>query len=105
MLFPLDTSIPTAFIAYRKWCKRKGYHFSGTKAAELYIGSIGHITTLPKNSNTTSPIFAISCGAVFSPTPYMARTVSYSGSCRARRSISARRTARVGGFHHDLLAL
>ena len=37
---------------YRKWCKRKGYHFSGTKAAELYIGSIGHITTLPKNSNT-----------------------------------------------------
>ena len=37
---------------YRKWCKRKGYHFSGTIAAELYIGSIGHITTLPKNSNT-----------------------------------------------------
>ena len=37
---------------YRKWCKRKGYHFSGIKAAELYIGSIGHITTLPKNSNT-----------------------------------------------------
>ena len=37
---------------YRKWCKRKGYHFSGTKTAELYIGSIGHITTLLKNSNT-----------------------------------------------------
>ena len=37
---------------YRKWCKRKGYHFSGSKAADLYIDSIGHITTLPKNSNT-----------------------------------------------------
>ena len=42
-----------AFIErYRKWCKRKGYHFSGSKAADLYIDSIGHITTLPKNSNT-----------------------------------------------------
>ena len=37
---------------YRKWCKRKGYHFSGSKAADPYIDSIGHITTLPKNSNT-----------------------------------------------------
>ena len=37
---------------YRKWCKRKGYHFSGSKAADLYIDSLGHITTLPKNSNT-----------------------------------------------------
>ena len=37
---------------YRKWCKRKGYYFSDFKAADLYIDSIGHITTLPKNSNT-----------------------------------------------------
>ena len=37
---------------YRKWCKRKGYHFSASKAADLYIDSIGHITTLPKNDNT-----------------------------------------------------
>ena len=37
---------------YRKWCKRKGYHFSDSKAADLYSNSIGHITTLPKNSNT-----------------------------------------------------
>ena len=37
---------------YRKWCKRKGYHFSERKAAELYMGSMGHITTLPRNSNT-----------------------------------------------------
>ena len=26
---------------------RKGYHFSDSKAADLYIDSIGHITTLP----------------------------------------------------------
>ena len=37
---------------YRKWCKRKGYHFSERKATELYMGSMGHITTLPRNSNT-----------------------------------------------------
>ena len=37
---------------YRKWCKRKGYHFSEFKAADLYIDSLGNITTLPKNGNT-----------------------------------------------------
>ena len=37
---------------YHKWCKRKGYHFSQRKAAELYMDSMGHITTLPRNSNT-----------------------------------------------------
>ena len=37
---------------YRKWCKRKDYHFSPQKAAELYMDSAGHITTLPRNSNT-----------------------------------------------------
>ena len=37
---------------YRKWRKRKGYHFSDSKAAELYTGSVGHMTTLPKNSST-----------------------------------------------------
>ena len=37
---------------YRKWCKRKRYHFNEQKAAELYMDSMGHITTLPKNSNT-----------------------------------------------------
>ena len=37
---------------YRKWCKRKGYHFSERKAAELYMDSMGHVTTLPRNSNT-----------------------------------------------------
>ncbi len=43
-----DTS-ETAFIErYRKWCKRLGYYFSETKAADVYIDSLGHITTLPK---------------------------------------------------------
>lgn len=37
---------------YRKWCKRKGYHFSTSKASDLYIDSLGHITTLPRNNNT-----------------------------------------------------
>lgn len=37
---------------YRKWCKRKGYHFSALKSAELYAGSTRHIATLPKNSST-----------------------------------------------------
>ena len=42
-----------AFIErYRKWCKRKGYHFSEVKAEDVYIESAGHFPTLPKNSST-----------------------------------------------------
>jgi transposase len=37
---------------YQKWCKRKHYHFSFQKAGDIYIESLGHIVTLPKNSNT-----------------------------------------------------
>ena len=37
---------------YKKWCKRKSYNFSATKAADVYIDSLGHIVTLPKNDNT-----------------------------------------------------
>lgn len=37
---------------YRKWCKRMGYKFSAAKASDIYIGSRGHIVTLPKNNNT-----------------------------------------------------
>ena len=37
---------------YQKWCKRKGYHFSAEKASDIYAGSCGHFTTLPKNDNT-----------------------------------------------------
>ena len=42
-----------AFIErYQKWRKRKGYHFSAEKALDVYAGSCGHFTTLPKNDNT-----------------------------------------------------
>lgn len=37
---------------YQKWCNRKGYHFSEEKAKDIYAGSCGHFTTLPKNDNT-----------------------------------------------------
>ncbi len=37
---------------YQKWCKRKGYHFNQEKALDVYAGSCGLITTLPKNENT-----------------------------------------------------
>lgn len=37
---------------YQKWCKRRGYHFSAEKAADLYAESCGLFTTLPKNDNT-----------------------------------------------------
>lgn len=42
-----------AFIErYRKWCKRKGYHFSVEKALNLYAPSCGNTVTLPKNDTT-----------------------------------------------------
>ena len=42
-----------AFIErYQKWCKQKGYRFSASKASDIYIDSLGHIVTLPKNNNT-----------------------------------------------------
>ena len=42
-----------AFIErYQKWCKRKGYRFSASKASDIYIDSLGHIVTLPRNNNT-----------------------------------------------------
>ena len=37
---------------YQKWCRRLGYNFSAAKASDIYIGSLGHIVTLPKNANT-----------------------------------------------------
>jgi len=37
---------------YRKWCKRRGYNFSQSKAEDVYIESWGHFNTLPKNANT-----------------------------------------------------
>jgi transposase len=37
---------------YKKWCRRRGYNFSGAKAENVYIESWGHFNTLPKNANT-----------------------------------------------------
>lgn len=37
---------------YKKWCKRMGYKFSAAKVSDIYIDSLGHIVTLPKNNNT-----------------------------------------------------
>ena len=37
---------------YQKWCKRKGYNFSQSKAEEVYAASLGHYPTLAKNDNT-----------------------------------------------------
>lgn len=41
---------------YCKWCKRKGYHFSTSKAAELYAASREMVVTLPKNALTKALI-------------------------------------------------
>ena len=45
-------SSPERADGHQKWCKRKGYHFSEEKALDIYAGSCGHFTTLPKNDNT-----------------------------------------------------
>ena len=37
---------------YQRWCKRKRYNFSASKAEEVYDASLGHFTTLPRNDNT-----------------------------------------------------
>lgn len=37
---------------YQKWCKRQGYNYSASKAADVYTDSLGHIVTLPRNDNT-----------------------------------------------------
>jgi len=37
-------------LRYKKWCKRKGYNFSEEKAFDVYVSSLGHFTTLPKNA-------------------------------------------------------
>ena len=37
---------------YQKWCKRKGYNFSGRKVKEIYEKSSGLIAMFPKDDNT-----------------------------------------------------
>lgn len=41
---------------YHKWCKRKGYHFSTAKAAELHAASLEMVVTMPKNTLTKALI-------------------------------------------------
>ncbi|MCK9478658.1 MAG: hypothetical protein M0R40_04045 [Firmicutes bacterium] len=38
--------------ANRKWCKRKSYNFSETKAEDVYIESFEHFNIMPKNETT-----------------------------------------------------
>ena len=37
---------------YKNWCKRNGYNFNEDKAFDVYVSSLGHWTTLPRNTFT-----------------------------------------------------
>ncbi len=37
---------------YKKWCKRKGYNFSASKAEEVYLAAADLIAVFPKDDNT-----------------------------------------------------
>jgi len=37
---------------YKKWCNRKGYNFSVTKAEKIYGASMDYIAVFPKDDNT-----------------------------------------------------
>jgi len=37
---------------YRKWCKRAGYHFSQSKAEDIYVSACGHVGVMPKDETT-----------------------------------------------------
>jgi len=37
---------------YKKWCKNDGYHFSQTKAEDIYASACGHFFVMPKNETT-----------------------------------------------------
>ena len=78
---------------YRKWCKRKGYHFSAEKALDAYAGSCGHFTTLPKNDNTKLLITTAAQQLLASKTT-LAALLSLKIRCPVPgRSASARRPA------------
>ena len=78
---------------YQKWCKRKGYHFSAEKALDVYAGSCGHFTTLPKNDNTKLLITTAAQQLLASKTT-LAALLSLKIRCPAPgRSASARRPA------------
>ncbi len=43
----------TAFTErYRKWCKRHGYNFSGSKASEIHAAALDRIAMMPKDAMT-----------------------------------------------------
>jgi len=56
---------------YRKWCKRKGYHFSEEKALDICASSAGHFTTLPKNANTKLLVTSAAAGLTAVRKPLM----------------------------------
>ena len=39
------------FTQYRKWCQREGYHFSESKADDLYVSACGHVGVMPKTDS------------------------------------------------------
>ena len=41
---------------YAKWCKHNGYHFSESKAFEIYAEACGNVGLLPKNESTKTLI-------------------------------------------------
>ncbi len=56
---------------YRKWCKRKGYNFSTSKAAELYAASRDMVVTMPKNA-LTKTLITSAAGQLMSATTMLA---------------------------------
>lgn len=56
---------------YHKWCKRKGYHFSTTKAAEIYATSREVVVTLPKD-RLTKALIAAATGQLIAATTILA---------------------------------
>lgn len=44
---------------YKKWCCKKGYHFSVQKAEDIYAASAGHFCTLQKNNFTKTLIISM----------------------------------------------
>lgn len=49
-------SVSTFSERYHKWCKRKGYNFGVTKAAEIYATSREMVVMMPKNALTKALI-------------------------------------------------
>lgn len=56
---------------YLKWCRRKGYHFSTAKAAELYAASREMVVTMPKNA-LTKALIASAAGQLVAATTMLA---------------------------------